>query len=92
MLGEELPCIRYDGWGNLTPSGYFKFDLGVFLFRVASSAIDPLHLAHPMFCLSGTFCNAMHYDLWPAFFPLDGLFVACPVNYERSFATAELSD
>lgn len=20
--------MRYDGWGNLTPSGYFKFDLG----------------------------------------------------------------
>ena len=29
MLEEELPCVRYDGWGNLTPSGYFKFDLGV---------------------------------------------------------------
>lgn len=28
VLGEELPCITYDGWGNLTPSGYFKFDLG----------------------------------------------------------------
>lgn len=29
VLEEELPCVRYDGWGNLTPSGYFKFDLGV---------------------------------------------------------------
>lgn len=28
ILGEELPCVRYDGWGNLTPSGYFKFNLG----------------------------------------------------------------
>lgn len=28
VLGEPLPCVRYDGWGNLTPSGYFKFDLG----------------------------------------------------------------
>lgn len=41
MLEEELPCIRYDGWGNLTPSGYFKFDLGVCLLRAASSALDP---------------------------------------------------
>ncbi|CAM9806742.1 unnamed protein product [Pylaiella littoralis] len=33
VLEEELPCIRYDGWGNLTPSGYFKFDLGPDAFR-----------------------------------------------------------
>ncbi|CAN0409348.1 unnamed protein product, partial [Ectocarpus sp. 12 AP-2014] len=33
VLEEELPCIRYDGWGNLTPSGYFKFDLGPDSFR-----------------------------------------------------------
>ncbi|CAM9252128.1 unnamed protein product, partial [Scytosiphon promiscuus] len=33
VLDEELPCIRYDGWGNLTPSGYFKFDLGPDSFR-----------------------------------------------------------
>lgn len=31
VLGEELPCVRYDGWGNLTPSGYFKFDLGALI-------------------------------------------------------------
>lgn len=31
VLEEELPCVRYDGWGNLTPSGYFKFDLGVYV-------------------------------------------------------------
>lgn len=30
VLEEDLPCVRYDGWGNLTPSGYFKFDLGAY--------------------------------------------------------------
>ncbi|CAM9406576.1 unnamed protein product [Ascophyllum nodosum] len=33
VLEEELPCVRYDGWGNLTPSGYFKFNLGPESFR-----------------------------------------------------------
>lgn len=31
VLEEELPCVRYEGWGNITPSGYFKFDLGAWL-------------------------------------------------------------
>eukprot|EP00903_Cladosiphon_okamuranus_P006653 g6496.t1 len=33
VLEEDLPCVRYDGWGNLTPSGYFKFELGPDAFR-----------------------------------------------------------
>lgn len=53
VLGEELPCIRYDGWGNLTPSGYFKFDLGEFRNSIAAR-----FYVVPM-CASACGCSCM---------------------------------